>query len=125
MFDLLKDYLKDFHSKDEILLYLFNKGYRIDERQFRRECKKIKEEFINGVRDYTIASNPKDGYIITKDPSLINRSKKDYIARGVDCLRMARGIEKQLGYQHMIYLPIADRSVSLSELILAFEEEEQ
>ena len=121
MFDLLKDYLKDYHTKDDILLYLFNKGYRIDERQFRRECKKIKEDYINGVRDYTIASNPKDGYIITKDYALINKSKKDYIARGVDCFRMARGIEKQLGNHDMIYI-INDRPVSLVDIINAFEE---
>ena len=124
MFDLLKEYLKDFHTKDDILLYLFNKGVRIDERQFRRECKKIKEDYINGVRDYTIASNPKDGYIITNDPALIIRSKKDYIARGVDCFRMARGIEKQLGNHDMIYI-INNHPVSLVDIIQAFEKEEE
>ena len=122
MFELLKEFLTTYHTKDEVLEYLLSNGYKISERQFRRECKQIKEDFINGVRDYTIASDPNNGYIVTKDPALILRSRNDYIARGIDCFKMARGIDKQLGYQDMIYL-FADNKIGLDDIIAAFGNE--
>lgn len=95
MIEKIKYYLlDDWHKKSEIISYLEYKGFKTDERQWRKAVEQYDREYCDGKHDSYIVHSSR-GYMLTSDKKIIEKSKNDDKSRLIALAKRVYGVERR------------------------------